>query len=192
MKKAIQLFAICSLTLLFSRCSKHCPGFTEEDWFPYTVDQKLNFIGDTTFCMYVNTYDASEEYSLDNSCNCECTNSLYLVINSVDTTTSCCISAYVFANSYDINNIPDIRIELYLRGIFDYFYAGPDRTNYTFYDSLNVNGTIFSDAVLINRSQSDDLIETDDTEIDFIQIILAKNYGIVSVMDSDSNSYYLQ
>ncbi len=185
-KKTIQLLAICSLFLLFSKCKTDCPAFTEEAWFPYSLNQELNFIGDTTFFVYINTYDATQEYSLDNSCNCECNNSLYLVLKSIDTTTWFGITTYVFGNEHDINNIPDIRIELYLRGISDYFYAGPDRTNYTFYDSLNVNGTWFSDAILIKRD------DTDDTEIDFIQLILAKNYGIISMIDSDSNSYNLQ
>ncbi len=186
MKKTIRLLAFCSVILLFSKCKTHCPSFTEEDWFPYSLNQELYFIGDTTFCMYVDTYDATKEYSQDNSCNTSCDNSLYLIIYSTDTSSCSAIWGDVFGNYHDISNIPDIRISLELRGGYDSFYAGADYDNYTFYDSLKVNGTWFSDVILINRDNSDD------TEKDFIQIIIAKDYGIISMMDSDSNSYFLQ
>lgn len=193
MKKVNLLsYSLGVLFLVFSFLSclqVHCPAFpeSETEWYPYRVGETLRFAcGDDTMKLPVLEYWVSESYSFSNRCDCECESGMSFK-TGIDSLNSVKIEANIGNFHSDINQLPppiDIRFQWYVYNNQnmlipmedDIFYVH-ETTESFYYDSLEVNGKIFTEVV--------DLLGLDDN-IHFTELKVAKGVGIIELTQNNS------
>ncbi len=157
--------------LCFSGCKKHCPAFPEKYWLwlPYSSNQQLSFISGTdTANITIDDFYIPVEVSYSLRCDCDCDYIMYFETSELKD-----FQIY-FAGEIDmtvinLDDVPQIEIELESKKyLFNDEYG-------SYYDSLNIGGTLYRDVVALEKSG------------DTSKIIIAKNYGILQFTAGGKN-----